>query len=76
MPRDARLRVARPTADLEKVTEMYRNGLGLEDLGSFRSTRGSPGVMLGNPGTGYHLEFTCERDSPPPAMPDRESWPL
>jgi prolyl oligopeptidase len=42
MPRDARLRVARPTADLEKVTEMYRNGLGLEDLGSFRSTRGSP----------------------------------
>lgn len=55
---NAHLRVARPTADLEAVTRFYRDGLGLEVLGSFQDHEGFDGVMLGCPGAAYHLEFT------------------
>jgi catechol 2,3-dioxygenase-like lactoylglutathione lyase family enzyme len=36
----------------------YRDGLGLEVLSEFRDHAGFDGVMLGQPGAGYHLEFT------------------
>ena len=69
MADDAHLRVARPTADLERVARMYREGLGFEDLGSFRNNDGFDGVMLGTPGGPYHLELTREHGAGEPAPP-------
>ena len=39
----------------------YRDGLGFEVLGSFEDHEGFDGVILGHPGTGYHLELTHQR---------------
>ncbi len=52
------LRVARPTDYLDTLATLYRDGLGLEWLGSFQDHDGFDGVMLGHPGAGWHLEFT------------------
>ena len=56
-----RMRVARPTDDLEAVTRFYRDGLGLKELFRFEDHEGFDGVMLGLPGASYHLEFTHAR---------------
>ena len=53
-----RLRVARPTDDLDAVLRFYRDGLGLMELFRFENHDGFDGVMLGVPGAVYHLEFT------------------
>src|SRR5262252_667520 len=55
------MRVARPTDRLEEVVRFYTEGVGLERLGDFRDHDGFDGVMLGAPGTPYHLEFTRRR---------------
>lgn len=52
------LRVARPTDNLPEVTRFYRDGLGLEDLGSFSNHNGFDGMILGHKPSPYHLEFT------------------
>lgn len=54
------LRIARPTDRLVEVCAMYREGLGLTELGSFTDHDGFDGAMLGRPGAGWHLEFTRE----------------
>jgi len=54
----AHLRVARPTDDLAAVIHFYRDGLGFEVLSEFEGHDGFDGVMLGQDGAGYHLEFT------------------
>jgi catechol 2,3-dioxygenase-like lactoylglutathione lyase family enzyme len=53
-----KLRVARPTDDLESVARFYRDGLGFAELFRFEDHDGFNGVMLGLPGGPYHLEFT------------------
>lgn len=53
-----KLRVARPTDNLEDVVRFYRDGLGLAELYRFENDGGFDGVMLGAPGAPYHLEFT------------------
>ena len=55
---NAHLRVARPTDQMMEIIRFYRDGLGLEILGSFEGHDGFDGVMLGQPGATYHLEFT------------------
>lgn len=52
------LRVARPVSDLSRATEMYRRGLGLTVIARFEDHQGFDGVMLGNAGADYHVEFT------------------
>ena len=52
------MRVARPTNDLEALLAFYRDGLGLEVLASFEGHGGFDGVILGEAGGPYHLEFT------------------
>jgi hypothetical protein len=52
------LRFARPTSRLEAVVHFYRVCLGLEELYRFEDHAGYDGVMLGLPGTSYHLELT------------------
>jgi catechol 2,3-dioxygenase-like lactoylglutathione lyase family enzyme len=53
-----KLRVARPTDQLEQVVRFYTAGVGLEILGSFEDHDGFDGVILGLAGMSYHLEFT------------------
>ena len=64
---------------------MYKRGLGLAELGTFRDHGGFDGVMLGNPGSDFHLEFTfCRHHQVLPAptqedllvfyTPDPEAW--
>lgn len=52
------VRIARPTDRLEAVVAFYRDGIGLSIIDSFQDHAGYSGVMLGLPGTRYHLEFT------------------
>jgi catechol 2,3-dioxygenase-like lactoylglutathione lyase family enzyme len=56
-----KMRVARPTDDLESVASFYRDGLGFSELFRFEDHAGFDGVMLGLPGAPYHLEFTTAR---------------
>jgi catechol 2,3-dioxygenase-like lactoylglutathione lyase family enzyme len=56
-----KMRVARPTDDLESVARFYRDGLGFSELFRFEEHAGFNGVMLGLPGGPYHLEFTTAR---------------
>ena len=58
IPPNAKLRVARPTDDIEPLLQFYRDGLGLIELGSFTNHEGFDGVMLGHPSSPYHFEFT------------------
>ena len=56
--RQAHLRIARPTDNLEAVVAFYRDGLGFEELYRFEDHEGFDGVMLGLQGVAWHLEFT------------------
>ena len=53
-----KMRVARPTDNLEEITKFYRDGLGFVELSRFEDHDGFDGVMLGLPAAPYHLEFT------------------
>ena len=61
MTPETTLRVARPTDRLDEVLRFYTDGLGLIRLGAFEDHDGFDGVMLGVPGSSYHLEFTRKR---------------
>jgi catechol 2,3-dioxygenase-like lactoylglutathione lyase family enzyme len=65
-------RVARPTDRLDELVHFYTIGLGLERLDDFRDHDGFDGVMLGIPGSPYHLEFTHQRGHAVGRAPTRE----
>ena len=69
---NAHLRIARPVSDLERSVAMYRNGLGLSEIGRFEDHAGFHGVMLGRPGLSYHFEFTYCRTHPVTPAPTPE----
>jgi catechol 2,3-dioxygenase-like lactoylglutathione lyase family enzyme len=52
------MRFARPTDRLDDVVRFYRDGLGLQELARFEDHEGFDGVMLGQPGAAWRLEFT------------------
>ena len=52
------LRVARASDNLDALLRFYRDGLGLKVLGRFEDHDGFDGMMLGEEGAPYHLEFT------------------
>ncbi len=56
-----KLRVARPTDDLDGLLHFHGDGLGLEVLYRFTDHDGTDGLMLGHPGSPYHFEFTSTR---------------
>lgn len=66
------LRIARPVGDLARSVAMYRDGLGWVELGRFADHAGFDGVMLGDPGAGFHLEFTVSRRHPLKPCPTAE----
>ena len=57
----AKIRIARPTDDLEAVARFYKDGLGFTELDRFEDHNGFDGVMLRLPNSPYHLEFTKAR---------------
>lgn len=80
-----KLRVARPTDDIETLKPFYINALGLEILAEFSDHDGFDGLIVGAPKSPYHLEFTqCEGHIAGPAptqdnlivfyVPDRADW--
>ncbi|WP_433198526.1 VOC family protein [Nocardia sp. CA-107356] len=69
----AQVRIARPTDRLAEVVRFYVEGLGLRELYRFENHAGYDGVMLGLPGTGYHLEFTTYVDGSPGTAPSAEN---
>jgi len=60
------LRIARHTEQLDELVRFYRDGLGLELIGTFTGHDGYSGRFLAIPGTGAHLEFTS---GPAASMP-------
>lgn len=68
-----RVRVARPTDRLEEVVRFYRDGLGLPELGRFQGHSGYDGVLLGLPGSEYHLELTSHVDGSPCPAPSADN---
>jgi catechol 2,3-dioxygenase-like lactoylglutathione lyase family enzyme len=67
------IRVARPTDRLDEVVSFYHNGLGLPELYRFDDHDGYSGVMLGLPGSDYHLEFTHHVDGSPCPAPTQDN---
>jgi len=79
------LRVARPSDDLDAIVRFYADGLGFAVLHRFADHDGFDGVMLGQQGAPYHLEFTRARGHPAGRaptlenllvfyLPDRDEW--
>jgi len=68
-----KLRIARSTNHLQMMSDMYRDGLGLEVLGKFDDHEGFDGVMIGSPQCPYHFEFTQEAGQMAPRCPSFES---
>ena len=56
-----KLRVARPTDNIDALLPFYRDGLGLEVLYRFEGHDGFDGIMLGRRDAPYHFEFTRAR---------------
>ncbi len=67
------VRIARPTDLLDEVIRFYHDGLGLPVIASFEGHAGYDGVMLGLPGTTYHLEFTRHAHGSPGAAPSADN---
>jgi len=66
------LRIARPVTDVPAAAGLYCRGLGLAVLGSFSDHGGFDGVMLGEPGAGFHFEFTRSHAHPVCPAPTAE----
>jgi catechol 2,3-dioxygenase-like lactoylglutathione lyase family enzyme len=66
-------RVARPTNQLQKLVEFYRDGIGLKVIGSFEGHDGYDGIMLGLPDASYHLEFTQYVEGSPCPPPTKDN---
>ncbi|MCB9247664.1 MAG: VOC family protein [Ignavibacteriales bacterium] len=58
MNKAIKLRIARPTDNLETLSKMYEKGLGLEVLAKFENHENFDGIILGHPNIDYHIEFT------------------
>ena len=67
------LRVARPSDDLDALLPFYCQGLGLTVLHRFEDHSGFDGVILGQKGAPYHLEFTHARGHRVGRAPTRDN---
>jgi catechol 2,3-dioxygenase-like lactoylglutathione lyase family enzyme len=69
----AQVRIARPTDRLQEVERFYSTHLGLPVIYRFENHADYDGVMLGLPGTDYHLEFTSYADGSPCPAPSSDN---
>jgi hypothetical protein len=67
------VRIARPTDRLAEVESFYSKDLGLPVIYRFENHAGYDGVMIGLPGTDYHLEFTSHEVASPCPAPTRDN---
>ena len=68
------IRYARATDNLDEAVRFYRDGLGLDVIGSFKDHAGFDGVMLGKRAESWHLELTHEHNAKPAGhAPNAES---
>jgi catechol 2,3-dioxygenase-like lactoylglutathione lyase family enzyme len=72
-PAVAQVRIARPTDQLAQVEEFYAHHLGLPVIYRFENHAGYDGVMIGLPGTDYHLEFTSHVSGSPCPAPTTDN---
>ena len=64
------LRIARPTADLDRIVAFYHDGIGLPMIYRYEDDSGYDGAIFGLPDRTYNLEITRRRgDGPCPAPP-------
>ena len=68
-----KLRVARPSDNLEIVAAQYQNGLGFDVLARFEDHQGFDGVILGKADWPYHLEFTSHIGSKVGTAPTKDN---
>ena len=68
-----KLRVARPSDNLEIVAAQYQNGLGFDVLAKFEDHQGFDGVILGKTDWPYHLEFTSHIGSKAGTAPTKDN---
>ncbi|GAA5264881.1 hypothetical protein ACOSOMT5_P1306 [Acidiphilium sp. MT5] len=61
MPPVTKLRVARPSDNIDALIPFYRDGLGLDLLFRFANHDGFDGIMFGCADAPYHFEFTQAR---------------
>ena len=73
IPQTAKLRVARPTDNLDKITKMYVDGLGFKLIGSFEDHNGFDGSIIGHESHNYHLEFTHHRGTKVGRAPSQDN---
>ncbi|MEZ4813648.1 MAG: VOC family protein [Bdellovibrionota bacterium] len=80
-----KLRVARPSKDLQKTLAFYSNALGLDQISHFEHHDAFSGIMLGKKDWPYHFEFTKHATHailPTPTqedlivfyVPEKEEW--
>jgi catechol 2,3-dioxygenase-like lactoylglutathione lyase family enzyme len=67
-----KLRIARPTRNIDRLKRFYCDGLGYEVIASFGNHEKFDGIMFGISGAPYHLEFTRYQDALPSRPPDPE----
>jgi catechol 2,3-dioxygenase-like lactoylglutathione lyase family enzyme len=67
------LRVARPSDNLDALLPFYQQGLGLVLLDHFEEHEGFDGIMLGQEGTAFHLEFTRSHEHPVGRAPTQDN---
>jgi catechol 2,3-dioxygenase-like lactoylglutathione lyase family enzyme len=68
-----KLRVARPSDNIDALLRFYCDGLGLSILSRFADHNGFDGVMLGSPSASYHFEFTTARGHTAGRAPTQEN---
>lgn len=73
IPKTAILRIARPTDNLSKITDMYIKGLGFVLLGEFQDHDGFDGAIIGHKKHSYHFEFTHHRGTTVGTAPTKDN---
>ena len=68
-----KLRVARPSDNLDANIHFYRDGLGMELHDRFEDHAGFEGVMVGGKDAPYHFEFTRKRGHAAPRAPSADN---
>jgi catechol 2,3-dioxygenase-like lactoylglutathione lyase family enzyme len=71
-PPVSRMRVARPTTDIERAITFWTQVVGLEILSRFEDHEGYDGVILGNSGDQWEIEVTHHSSGMPLPSPSEE----
>jgi len=69
---DCKIRIARPSSNLERTRKFYRDVLKMKVLSQFFNHDGFDGLMLGYEDQQYHFEFTYDHNNPVKPTPTSE----